>query len=148
MKITQIDRSACKLLKSELESTLRDLSQKFGVSGEIGRCTYGSNRATFKVTVIAAGAVSKTLDALRKVAKYTDLDLGKVVIYDGAGYKLVGFKGNAPKYPYILKNLVNGGEYVFPRDFVEREFKNDPDKLGKLQSEMSDILNADYAENH
>ena len=125
MKITQIDRSACKLLKSELENTLNDLSQELGVSFEIGRCTYGSNRAAFKVTAIAAGAVSETMAALRGAAKANNLDINKIVAYNGSEWKLVGFKTRAPKRPYLVKNLNTGQEYIFPREFVEREFKND-----------------------
>jgi hypothetical protein len=52
----------------------------------------------------------------------TNLDKDKVAEYNGSRYKLIGYKRENKKYPFIVKNLDNNKPYKFPRDLIDRLF--------------------------
>ena len=121
MEITSI---LLKELRKDIDSALKETSEKYKLKIKAGNCSYEADTATFKLTCSVLGALTREQKDLKQIAKYKNLDLDKVVEYiKGEKLKLFGYKNRARKLPYILINLSNNKQYIFSSFFVEKNFK-------------------------
>ena len=125
MKITTIDKPTCLMLRSEMNQALRDVCNRYGISIEVGRCTFGASNASFKVEVAVndGGQVLNrnwtTLKAHQKILGLSDDDLVKVFVLDGKKFQLAGYNTRKWAKPFILKCLDDGRTYAARENHVK-----------------------------
>ena len=127
MKITRIDKTTCQLLRSEINFALKDICNRYGVSIEAGRCTFGASNASFKVEVAVkndAGEVLNhnwtTLKAYQKILGLSDASMTKVFVLGGKKFQLAGYNTRKWAKPFILNCLDDGRTYVAREDQVKQ----------------------------
>ncbi len=89
----------------------------------VGSCTYNGGEATYKVTILLDGALTKEQKDLRDMAGLYNFDLDKIGNTQGMKFKLVGYKTKAPKMPWIVVDTLTNIEYKLTHDQAERLFK-------------------------
>ena len=89
----------------------------------VGSCTYNCGEATYKVTILLDGALTKEQKDLRDMAGLYNFDLDKIGNTQGMKFKLVGYKTKAPKMPWIVVDTLTNIEYKLTHDQAERLFK-------------------------
>lgn len=130
MKITNIDKATCLMLRYEMNQALRDVCNRYGISIEVGRCTFGASNASFKVEVAVkndSGEVLNrdwtTLKAHQKILGLSDADLTKVFVLGGKRFQLAGYNTRKWAKPFILNCLDDGRTYVARENQVKAALK-------------------------
>ena len=130
MKITNIDKATCQMLRTELNLALHDICKRYGVSIDVGRCTFGASHATFKVEVAAKNDDGKalnrdwtTLKAHQKLLGLSDDQLTKVFVLGGKKFQLAGYNTRKWAKPFILTCLDDGKTYVARKEHVKAALK-------------------------
>jgi len=125
--IKEFNRENLKLMREEINQALAAITEKYGVTTEIGNIRYSTNSFHTKLTV-TVGAVNgqptdkPNLDFTTHCFIYgmVPSDLGKTFIGNqGVSYKLVGLKPNNHKYPFIGERQ-DGKRFKFAADAVRR----------------------------
>ena len=103
-KIKQFDKKSVNELRKEMQV----LFDAYGVKGNIalhaGNITYGEAECTIKVVAKIAGAMTRDQKA---IAMFTDYAYGDLLSIRGfvGKVKLVAYKTQSPKYPYIVETI-------------------------------------------
>ena len=116
-----MDRTKAKALRIKLENIFAEADMA-GMTVEVGNATYNHHEVTFKVMVRDEGAAAPTERDLVTFANIMDLDTNKIAENK---YRLVGYKSRARKNPWIVKDIVKGGEYVINDITAKRWFTRD-----------------------
>jgi hypothetical protein len=120
VKITQIDRDTCRLMRPEIDAALRAVAEKFGMVYKPGSATFTAGYVTFKAVVGADGAVaSKDAEAFKRNAGFYGLDaadLGRTFTYAGKSYKIVGCAPKSYRFPILAET--GGKTFKLPADAV------------------------------
>ena len=88
----------------------------------VGSCTYNGGEATYKVTVLLDGALTKEQKDLRDMAGLYNFDVDKIGNTQGMIFKLVGYKTKAPKMPWIVVDTLTNIEYKLTNDQAAKLF--------------------------
>ena len=115
-----LTRETLKALRADIDNALAAVAEKHGVSFDLGRCTYQTNNATFKLGVATIGddgAVnSPEADAFKANAQWCGLkseDLGAEFVTRQGRYTISGAKPRSPKYPILGTEVGTGKCYKF-----------------------------------
>ena len=108
MKLKQIDRPTCRILRTEIEQALRSVSEKFGVRVETGNGRYDESQFTVKVMVSVEGApeggqIGSSLLGMYGIKPEALTDNAEFR-HHGSIFSLQGFKPSRPKYPFVGKS--------------------------------------------
>ena len=125
--MTNFTKQQLKDLRNEMQGVL--LTHSFEETIDIpiakihiGNCTYDGGEATYKVTVLLDGALTKEQKDLRDMAGLMNLDTYKNYTYQGMRMQLVGYKTKAPKMPWIVVDHNTGKEYKLTNDQAAKWF--------------------------
>ena len=104
--MTNFTKQQLKDLRNEMQGVL--LTHPFEETTDlqiakinVGSCTYSGGEATYKVTILLDGALTKEQKDLRDMAGLFNFDVDKIANTQGMKLKLVGYKTKAPKMPWI-----------------------------------------------
>lgn len=114
-----ITKSTMKTLRAEIDAAVAEVAKRHGLHIKCGNGRFDSSNASFKLEInaIEGGAiVTKELAALREIKPEME---NHEFTFTGVRYKVVGFRVNAPKKPYVVQRLDNGKTFVCARLDVE-----------------------------
>jgi len=120
MKITRIDRKACRTIDEAAEKALQEVAEKFGltVKRESGR--FDSTKFTAKFSFLAVGESGVPKD-FRQCASLVGLDpdcYGKVFRSNGEAFRVTGINLRRRKYPVSAERVKDGRSYKFSAENV------------------------------
>jgi len=132
-KIKEIDKSACKLIRQELNKTLETLGKKLGLSISAGNASFSPENATFKLNVATLandGTVkSKEAESFKNLATLYGLKPEMLNTtfksYSGESFEIIGLAARSNKYPVLAKNILSGKTqyFKFPVDQIKAYVK-------------------------
>jgi|TARA_R110000787_G_scaffold150692_3_gene264611 hypothetical protein len=107
--ITKFDKPTLKLLRPEIDKSLAELSERFGITLKIGNIRYDDDTFTSKIEASLVGADLKANDWSKHFWRFGMEEdwLGRTFEYDGDGqdYKIVGLKSRARKNQILIERL-------------------------------------------
>lgn len=125
-----MDRKKCKELRAELETALKALGEKLGLSISVGSGTFTATCLTLKVELAEPGEDGVVMDRAARewplVAPYFGLPawaLGKTFVVQGKTFTVKGVNRRARTMP-ILADGQNGKTYKFSPASVLAALKN------------------------
>ena len=103
--ITKFDKSALKLLRPEINKSLAELSERFGITLKIGNIRYDDDTFTSKIEASLVGADLKANDWSKHFWRFGMEEgwLGETIEYCGQDYKIVGLKSRARKNQILIE---------------------------------------------
>ena len=120
--VTGFDRGTCRDVASKIEAALAPLASELGIkiSTMGGRFTEATYTLKVECATISGGEVqTKTVQDFKTYAFRYGLsadDLGRIFIYSGERWKIVGMKPRARKYPILCEK--GGKVYKLPAESV------------------------------
>ena len=130
MKITSIDRDACRVLRTTLDQALAPVAAQLGISLKAGHISYALDGKTANVklevaTLSADGtAIDKDAECFKKNAEWLGMkpeDLGrKFKSSEGKEYTLTGYNPRAQKFPFLGRETRSGTVYKLTATMVKR----------------------------
>ena len=132
-KITSIDKSTLQMLRTEIENTLTDLGNKFGIQFKVGRGSYDYTNGHFKLNIntIDTDGVAKTVEsedylriASNSWSRLQPQWLHKSFSYGGQTYTIMGYKTKARKNSIMIQRA-DGRIFVCGEDMVIDGMKNE-----------------------
>lgn len=116
-----MDRNKAKVLRDSMQEALESVSKEHGVSINIGRCTFSSDNASFKVEVsdVSGDGMVLTREAndfqvLARAYGLKPSDLGRKFLGPaGKTYRICGANPKARGFPIIAEDE-KGKPYKFP----------------------------------
>ncbi len=125
--IKQIDKQVLRSLRSEINTALEPLAEKYGIKFDAGNATFSEFNATIKLEI----ATSKDGDFVTKEGQdflnYAELlglskdMLNKEFTYFGTAYILNGYSPRSSKFPFIAEKVEDGRSYKLPKNAVTAE---------------------------
>lgn len=126
-KITQFDRSTCRLIGQRAEKAVQDALTEFGVNVKLKGGSFMHNNYTFKMEVATVAAdgtvVNREISDFKQLAALYGLkseDLGRRFRPAGSHkiYTITGLKVKSRRFPILGKDE-NGKEFKFPTEVVK-----------------------------
>lgn len=115
-KVTEFDKVILRKLREEIDSALKSVGEKYGLSLRAAGCTYEPNLAKFKLEVATTKADGKAVEKIevdleryREIYGLTKEDTLKVFKYHGEDYKIAGINPRK-KYPIIIRPVTGGNK--------------------------------------
>jgi|GEM_PF-716710 len=109
-QITSFDRSTCRLLRNELDATLKSLADKYDISIKAGGARFSSDNATFKLEIATKGSDGQVnsrektdFEIYAGVFGFKSDDFGATFRLYGEDYTIIGLKPRSRKYPVLGK---------------------------------------------
>lgn len=118
MKIAQFDKTACKALRSSLNSDLAKIAKKHGISLKVGNIHFTRNEATIKLTANAIkGGQVLTKEAMdwNLHAKNHGItkSVGDTFVSNGAEYKITGWSTRRHQFPISATRVSDNSLFKF-----------------------------------
>ncbi len=115
MKITKIDRPACKRIREAVEENLAEILDELGLKLVTKNGTFDHQKFGLKVEFILADAdpAKDDFELLATAYGVKPTDYGMGITINGNRYKLTGINTKASKYPFNAERLDNGQSYKF-----------------------------------
>lgn len=116
MKITKMNLQSAKQIRVVLNSILKDneILKQNNINVNVGKCIYDDDIATYKVEVnVIGGKTQKEISLQEEKDDLEDILGGsdRIQLESTNGkYRLVGYKRQNKKYPYIMENIPNNGK--------------------------------------
>ena len=103
--ITKFDKSALKLLRPEINESLAELGERFGITLKIGNIRYDDDTFTSKIEASVVGADLKANDWSKHFWRFGMEEdwLGRTFERRGYDYKIVGLKPRARKNQILIE---------------------------------------------
>tara|TARA_R100000951_G_C2613031_1_gene171831 strand:+ start:447 stop:833 length:387 start_codon:yes stop_codon:yes gene_type:complete len=123
-KIERFDKPTLKILRNELEETLKQLS-KIGLKIDVGSMRYSEHEVDVKLNVLIEGQKSRSQESLVHIADMLDLDLTKIVNRNGKAYSLVDYRPKASVWEFIVQDNKTGKQVLMTRNTIREMFKKE-----------------------
>jgi hypothetical protein len=108
--ISRFTPRECDLLRTEFNSAVKELSEKYGINIQLGSMKYSDKEITSKVTfqVLGEGGENEAekQSFMRHCSYYADLtpeDFGRTFTHQGKSYKIVAINTKKRKFPIICE---------------------------------------------
>lgn len=120
MKVTKIDRDACKTIRAGMDPALTGAAEAMGLSATMGAMRYNPADGTVSVKVEFAlpDAEQRAFASSCALFGMTPDQYGAVFTSQGRQFKVVGFNLRSPKYPIATVALDDGRTYKHTRDAI------------------------------
>jgi hypothetical protein len=126
--IQELNQSILDNFRRELQPTLDKVGQRYGVKFDLGRITYGSKHAYFKVEVStldeSGNAVTKEATAFIERAHHHGLKpewLHRAFEYEGESYEVIGLSTRRSKRPVIA--MCGDKQFTFVANVILEAFE-------------------------
>ena len=103
--------------------SIKELTQKLGIEIDLGKCSYSETEATFKLTVLIAGAETQEQIDLKQMVELHDLDISKTPKFKGQEIKLVGYLRSRRKWCWVVQYTNSGKRSLIADDTAEMLFR-------------------------
>lgn len=118
MKIAQFDKTACKALRSSLNSDLAKIAKKHGISLKVGNIHFTRNEATIKLTAnaIKGGQVltKEAMDWNRHAKNHgISKSVGDTFISNGEEFKITGWSTRRHQFPISASRVSDNSLFKF-----------------------------------
>lgn len=120
-KINMFDRSACEVLRKEMDFAIQNIANKFGISIRTGNGKFTDTTFTLKIEMACVsenGEVSsKEAEEFKMLANSWGMkpeDLHKTIIIHGTSYQITGSNCRSYRFPITAKNIQNGKGFKLP----------------------------------
>ena len=130
MKITQIDRTACRQISGRVKEALEVVSEELGLNITVHPGRFRADQVTFKVEASTGNAEDAYADAARDFKTHCVVyglkktDLGKTVYGFGTSGVIIGCKPQSPKYPILVREA-NGKVKKWPVEAISPVSESD-----------------------
>jgi hypothetical protein len=121
-----MDRQKVLAIRDALNRAVADVAKEHGVQIVVGRGTFGTSNATFKVEIAEKSAAGTVLTReAEDFSRYAEIfglqktDLGQKFTVAGKTYTVHGLNPRAPKFPVLAKSD-DGKGYKFSSEAVVR----------------------------
>jgi len=121
-KIETFNKTNINYLSKVIMDNLGVDIEDMGLMVEWGGSRYSSDHVEVKLNITVGGKTKMEQDLDLELSFNSNLDKDKVAEYNGSRYKLIGYKRENKKYPFIVRNLDNNKPYKFPKDLIDRLF--------------------------
>ena len=126
-KVQRIDRDTCRKIAEAIDEALKSVSERFGLSIQPSRGSYGSTNVKFTVEAAVIGEDGAAITPELKDLKgwlhrqgYEESVAGSVGEVPKLGpCKLVGYNYRAPKYPFLVEQVETGTVYKYAREIIK-----------------------------
>ena len=85
--------------------------QAYGITIDVGNCSYSGGEATFKVKLTKEGAVSQEAQLLERYAGMYDIDPTRIGTINGQDVTLQGYNIKARKMPWMVSSLTTDSKW-------------------------------------
>lgn len=123
-KVERFDKPTLEFLRNELEETLKQLS-KHGLKIDVGSMRYSSHEVDVKLNILIEGQKSRSQESLTHIADMLDLDLTKIVNYNGKAYSLVDYRPKASVWEFVVQDNKTGKQVLMKRNTIKEMFKKE-----------------------
>lgn len=123
-KVERFDKPTLEFLRNELEETLKQLS-KHGLKIDVGSMRYSSHEVDVKLNILIEGQKSRSQESLTHIADMLDLDLTKIVNYNGKAYSLVDYRPKASVWEFVVQDNKTGKQVLMKRNTIREMFKKE-----------------------
>tara|TARA_B100000212_G_scaffold52478_1_gene34277 strand:+ start:727 stop:1113 length:387 start_codon:yes stop_codon:yes gene_type:complete len=123
-KIERFDKPTLKILRNELEETLKQLS-KHGLKIDVGSMRYSNHEVDVKLNILIEGQKTRSQESLVHIANMLDLDLTKIVNSNGKAYSLVDYRPKASVWEFIVQDNKTGKQVLMTRNTIKEMFKKE-----------------------
>lgn len=123
--IKRIDKTTLRLLRREIDKSLKEVGNRYGVHLITGNASYTQEnfKMAIKGSLITDGRVmSKERVDFKTYAHIYGLtpeDLDKVFVYNEKKYQVVGLRTSSRKYPIVCLGLSQDKKFRFPKGVVK-----------------------------
>lgn len=125
-KLKRFDTVVLTKLREEMNDALKGIAEKYGMTIDAGKATYGDTYANFKVELALTKedgtALTREATAFKMYAHLFGMkpdDLGKEFVWNGKRLKLTGYCASKRKFPFVAHCLTDGKEYGFTEKFMK-----------------------------
>ena len=124
MKIIQFNKATCLLLGDEIESALKEVAEKYGLTvrntgGVMGDLEFiAKMKFVIKDPTINEAAARKKYNELCDLYDLKPENFHAVFSYSGQNYRFVGFTSSA-KYPLSAQNISTGKNMKFTHAIIK-----------------------------
>jgi hypothetical protein len=127
-KVKEFNKPNLTKLRQELNHALsndsiKELTQKLGIEIDLGKCSYSETEATFKLTVLIAGADTQEQTDLKQMVELHELDISKTPKLKGQEIQLVGYLRGRPKWCWVVKYTHSGKRSLIADETAEKLFR-------------------------
>lgn len=126
MKIARFTRGHCATMRDEINEALKQIGEKYGISLKTGDARYSDSNITFKLELSLVNqngqVITRDAENLKTYAPLLGLGsdpYGKQFVSNGKVFKLVGYKPQSPKYPFIAQCIQSGQQFKFTEQAVK-----------------------------
>lgn len=133
-----LNRAKVREMREKLEPLLAEISAKTGIGIQLGRCSFTTTVATFKLECgedNGGGFDASEVHDFKTHAHLYGLkpeDLGREFVWRGKVYKVVGLCPSRPQYPFLCDGGKNGCRYKFRAEWVRQGLAAAPEsKVGQ-----------------
>jgi hypothetical protein len=130
MKITKFDLPSLRLISADIETALKPIAEKYGITFTYKGARFTASNATFKVEGITIGTDGVTVSKERQdFLQYHSLfNLPKEVLdqevnFAGDVYLITGLNTRSQKYPVTAKRVSDGREFKLGADGVRNSWE-------------------------
>ncbi len=129
MTITNMDRAACKTIRTEVDPAITAVASQLGLTAKVGNMSYNPSDGTVSVKIEFAlpDAERRAFVSSCGIYGLTASQYGATFTSQGREFRLVGFNNRSPKYPIAAVSTKDGRMFKFTRAAV----------LAALQTEAS-----------
>lgn len=126
-KLKRFDAVVLTALRTEMNEALKGIAEKYGMTIDAGKATYGDSYATYKLDLALVKedgtAMTREATAFKMYANILGLkpeDLGREFGANGKRYRLTGYSTTKRKFPFVAECLTDGKEYGFTETFIKK----------------------------
>ena len=126
-KITKFDKPVFAVMRAEIESALKPVSERYGINIRTGNISYSANQCSIKLECSVLGEdgdpVHKEADTFLMWADLLGMkkeDLNKKFRVGTKEYILIGYAPRKSKYPFVVKSTADGKMYGLAESSVKK----------------------------
>ena len=140
MKITEFNKSSCRILGHAIEQALQKVGEEFGLQLKYKGGSFAANNCTLKIEalIISNGTViTREADDFKRYCGLYNLlpeDLGKIITNDGTSFRITGLAMKSHKWPILAVNCHTGKTYKLKEASVQRALGRKVTGLGQFVS--------------
>lgn len=104
-KFTKFDKTALRLLRTEIDFALEQIGKTYGISLTAGNASFNADTATFKLdcALLNSEGIAETKEMIDLKAIYPQMVGKGIILSSGTKGTIVGYSRRAKKYPFLVK---------------------------------------------
>lgn len=119
MKITKFNKNNLPRLRAAMNSALKEVGEKFGITVEVGSASYRPHETTFRVKLSMLNEDGDSLQGHNDFVSYAPMygfdenDFGRVFTTEKGDFRIIGWNRRRHRYPVEAIQVSSGKPYIF-----------------------------------